>query len=524
MNQRPAVHDSSRRGVALVLVLIALALSVLLASTFLDSRQGSVPMADGLAAASRARRAANSGLELALATINRNDDWVNRHANGVFADNLDIHGVKVRIELTDLDTDAPPTTLTRACLIDSIANSNGVEIRTQSEIPVTPTDRSLDLNFGEVALLAETEIRLNGESALVPWLSDQRTMNSNPVVMGTLNGNPDDVHIGQHAIAVDGITLEVDERTTRISGPTAGTRAIPDALPSIVAATIPETNESLGPKVILKGEHAGDIHATEIRVPAGNELRITGDSILKSQGAFNVEPGARIIIENGKVVFDAQKRMKIKNATIEKADGAELIVVSRKQLVIDGSTFRPCGIDICPHGNTPPTSAVEDIRILGDPDSESVIRIKGQSLLMASINAGNADISLRDSTVLYGRVHGKEITLTDQTVVYAAPDNGDVIGLTNLKGPHRDSAGELLDVLKTADRVEDAKMVEIASLLNIPVEADSRLQEVTISVAAAQPQAASRSRSNWNWALNGKIDWYELRQAARRFWVRGGRH
>ena len=153
-----------------------------------------------------------------------------------------------------------------------------------------------------------------------------------------------------------------------------------------------------------------------------------------------------------------------------------------------------------------------------------MIRIKGQSLLMASINAGNADISLRDSTVLYGRVHGKEITLTDQTVVYAAPDNGDVIGLTNLKGPHRDSAGELLDVLKTADRVEDAKMVEIASLLNIPVEADSRLQEVTISVAAAQPQAASRSRSNWNWALNGKIDWYELRQAARRFWVRGGRH
>ena len=504
----------------MVLVLIALALSVLLASTFLDSRQGSIPMADGLAAASRARRAANSGLELALATINQNDDWVNRHANGVLADNMDIHGVQVRIELTDLDTDAPPTNLTRSCRIDSIANIHGVEIRSQSEIPVTPVNRSLDLSYKEVALLAENEIRLNGQSALVPWLSDQRTINSSPVVVGTLKGNPDDVHIGQKATAVDDVILEVDERTSRSSGPTAGTRAIPDVLPSIIAPSIPETSESLGPKVVLKGEHAGDIYATEIRIPAGNELRITGDSILKSQGVFNVEPGARIIIENGEVVFDADKKMKIKNAIIEKADGAELIVVSRTQLVIDGSTIRPCGVSIDLQGNTPPNSEVEHIRIHGDPVSDSSIRIKGQSLLMASITAENADVSVRDLTVLYGRIHAQNIILTDQTVVYAAPDNGDIIGLTNINGPHRDYSGELLDILQTEDRIEDVKMKEIGELLNIQVEADSRKYETIVPTHADRMSAANSSTSRWNWLWNPHIDWDELRQAARRHWIR----
>ncbi len=504
----------------MLLVLIALALSVLLASTFLDSRQGSVPMADGLAAASRARRAANSGLELALATITRNDDWVNRHVNGVLAQDMDIHGVQVSIELTDLDTGAPPNTLTRSCRINSIANSNGVQISSQSEIPVIPQNRSLDLGFKEVALLAEDEIRMHGQAALVPWLSDQRTINSSPLVIGTINGNPTDVHIDQDAIAVDKVILEVDDRTVRTSGPTAGTRALPDTLPPIVNAPIPESTADAGPLVILKGEHAGDLDAAQIRIPAGNELRITGNSVLRSRGAILIEPGARIIIENGVVVLDAKKRIKIKNATIEKADGAELLVVSRKQLIIDGSTLQPCGTVIDPQGNTPPTQAVEEIRIVGDPESDSSILIKGNSHLMASISASNSEITLQDSTVLYGRIHGRKITLTDQTVVYAAPDDGAVIGLTTIKGPHRNTSGQLREVLKTTDRVEGLKMAEISQLLNINVVADSRIREIPTPAVAEIASSASKSSSQRHWDWNSQTKWGKFRQAARRWWVR----
>ena len=139
---------------------------------------------------------------------------------------------------------------------------------------------------------------------------------------------------------------------------------------------------------------------------------------------------------------------------------------------------------------------------------------------MASITAENADVSVRDLTVLYGRIHAQNIILTDQTVVYAAPDNGDIIGLTNISGPHRDYSGELLDILQTEDRVEDEKMKEIGELLNIQVEADSRKYETIVPTHAERMSAANSSTSRWNWLWNPHIDWDELRQAARRHWIR----
>ena len=306
MNQTPSSHRPARRGAALLLVLIALAVSVLLASAFLDSRGGSVPMADGLQAASRARRAANSGLELALATIAADPNWVNEHIDGLLAKDIELDGAVLRVELLDLDTKAPPTSLTRMLLVNATALTDQVEISAESVLPIEVTNPPVDLEFGEIALLARDEIRLSGYATLVPWLSNQtRPGTADPLLLGTLDGNAEHVRIENSAIVVDGVRLKTDARAIDAGEAVAGMRLLPEALPALGRTTPPEPNASPVQDSILVGDHIGDIDAANIRIPAGNELRIHGDSVLRSRNGLSVEPGARVVVENGTLILDA---------------------------------------------------------------------------------------------------------------------------------------------------------------------------------------------------------------------------
>ena len=75
MKSHPNHPRSAHRGVALVLVLVALAIGLLLTATWLDGRRESVPVAERVSDATSARHAAASGLDLAIATLDAEDDW-----------------------------------------------------------------------------------------------------------------------------------------------------------------------------------------------------------------------------------------------------------------------------------------------------------------------------------------------------------------------------------------------------------------------------------------------------------------
>ncbi|MCH2160575.1 MAG: hypothetical protein MK085_01740, partial [Phycisphaerales bacterium] len=273
-----------RRGAALLLVMVAMGVSVVLASAFLDSRSGSVPMADGLAAASRARHAANSGLDLALASIQANPQWHEHQHQGVLADHVDLDGTRLRIELKDVDTDSAPTEETTMLAVHALATVDGVEIGSRTVVRMPPVNPSLDLEFSEVALLARDEIRLEGDAVLVPWGSNAMELGvADPILIGTLDGDPEDVHVSGDAIAVNGVRLSVDARATAAGEQRGGVHLLPSPLPPLSASSVAEPDAPMAGDVVLAGEHSGDIHAGNIRISAHSSLRITGDSVIRSR-------------------------------------------------------------------------------------------------------------------------------------------------------------------------------------------------------------------------------------------------
>ena len=509
---------NARRGAALVLVLIALAISVLLASAFLDSRGGSVPMANGLSAASHARRAANSGLELALATIAADPDWAVEHVNGLLARNIEMDGALIQVELLDLDTKTPPTATTRNLLVNATATTKQVQISSESMISIDPDDAPIDLEFGEIALLARDEIRLSDHATLVPWLSNQsRPGSAHPLLLGTLDGNAEHVRIENNAIIVDGVKLKTDARAIDAGEDAAGMRLMPEALPSLTRKSPSEPVASQVQESILVGDHAGDIDAGNIRVPSGNELRITGDSVLRSRGGLHIEPGARVVVENGTLVLDAERHLQIRDARIEKFPGTTILMVARDLLTINDSVIAPIDVSPDPLGNTPPTDDFAQIRIIDAGNDSPTISIDGNTRIMATIFAPETMVTISGSTVFYGRAMARRISLAQRSVVYAKPDDNMPIGLSASFGPHRDEQSfRLHEAVLATDRLSSASMIQIAEAIGASVTAGGETVEPTTPEVAEEVVVDSLSDNRYPRRWRG----WAGRFSQRRAWIR----
>lgn len=486
-------RQSNRRGAALLLVLIALGVSVVLAAAFLDSRNNSIPMADGLSRASQVRRAANSSLELALASIANDPNWITAQESGVLADGFSIDGARIRIDIKDLDTGGPPTADTHSISILATAMIDGVEISAETMTSVAPQDPPLNLAFDEVALLARDQVRLSDDAILMPWLANaSKPGPADPVLLGTFDGDPAGVQFEQNALAANSVQLNVDHRGIRNRAPIAGRRTLPEALPPFVLRMPPAPLASPSGEWSKMGPHTGDVDAATVRIRAGEPLRITGDSVIRSRGSMHIEPGAHIIIENGLLVLDAEENFTITRARIETGPNGKLSIVVRRHLEICDSLIAPLEVDPDPLGTTPPNDDVQLLTLRDAGNAGATITIVGSSRLMATILAPDTHVSIRGNTVLYGRILAARIHALEHAAIFARPDDGASIGLTAIDGPHRDEDGLLLAAVAGEDRLAPTAMAFIAEALAVAVASTDDVIEPAGHASRAAERAARR--------------------------------
>ena len=81
MNTQTRLHH--RRGIALMLVMIAILVVGGMATAYFSARDNSLAISTNVSSASRARIAAESGLDLAIAILETNADWRTNHIDGV---------------------------------------------------------------------------------------------------------------------------------------------------------------------------------------------------------------------------------------------------------------------------------------------------------------------------------------------------------------------------------------------------------------------------------------------------------
>lgn len=455
-----------------MLVLVALAIGLMMVATFLDGRRESVPVSGRISDAAQARRTADSGLALVFSSIVASEDWVDEIAAGSLDAPFEIADGLCTARVLDADTDLPPTDSTLRIRIACTADIDGLALVAEETFDITPMfERPVDLAFGETALLAESAIRLEDDAALLAWTGSTGA-SSAPLVVGTLGGDPHDFTVTDTAIAGGCEVVMVDARCYEMGEDPAGLRLLPDPLPPIAAPAIPLPREGrTEAAVVLDTTPDTDLDAASIRIRSGTRILIEGDRTLRSRGDFRIESGAKIEVARGTFVIDGAADVSIEDAVIAVAPAGRLLIRGGRELRIDDAGIGPLDATdrdaLDTRGMLPVDVDPNPVNITGGPGSTIVM--EGEAMVTAVVIAPDADVRVEDDVLLHGRILADEIEIGGRAVVYAAPDDGSVVGLTTPQGPHRDEDGDLLTALKVEDRTSAEAVDAISDALETPV-------------------------------------------------------
>ncbi len=460
-----------RRGAALLLVLIALAVGLLLVATWLDGRRESVPIARRVAAAAVARQAAAGGVDLALATIDAEDDWRAALDEGRFDAAFPLGSAVCGLQIRDADTGERPREETVTLRVTCTAEVDDVRASIERTIDVDRSAPAVDLGFGETAIMVERELRILDEAALLPWTARPGAAEG-PLVVGSLDGRADAVMIGGGAVTLDTEVVVVDDRM--VPGSSAGRRHLPDPLPGIVAPSVPtpDRDDAITSRmpIDLTAATESDVLAAGVRIPADAILVFDGDRVIRSTDDLELADGASVTVTRGTLVLDAADDLVVRAATISVADGASLVLRAGGRLRLHDAIVVPDAVAPADAaGERVPTEVGGNAIVATLAAGGDAITVEGRSAVVMTIVAPGGVVEVRDDAVLHGRILAADVELGDRAVVYALPDDGRVIGLTTPLGPHRDDEGALVEELTADDRGTASGLLAAAERIGMPI-------------------------------------------------------
>lgn len=189
---------NQRRGIALMLVMVAILVTGGMALAYFGSRDNSIAISSNIEASTRARAVAESGLDLAIAILETDSDWRTNHIEGVLLSDFAIGGGTITLTLMDSDTTLPPSESTmkvditvRAIVDELIQSANAIAT-------ITPNDESFDVDFSEFAIFAQSRIEIDGAASLLHWSASPLSFQEQSLLIGTLAMNPMSVIINSN--------------------------------------------------------------------------------------------------------------------------------------------------------------------------------------------------------------------------------------------------------------------------------------------------------------------------------------
>ncbi len=181
---------NQRRGIALMLVMVAILVTGGMALAYFGSRDNSIAISSNIEASTRARAVAESGLDLAIAILETDADWRTNHVEGVLLTDFEIGGGTITLTLMDGDTSLPPTESTMNVDITVRANVDELIQSAKAHATVTPNEEIFDVDFSEFAIFAQSRIEIDGTASISHWLASPLSFQEQSLLIGTLATSP----------------------------------------------------------------------------------------------------------------------------------------------------------------------------------------------------------------------------------------------------------------------------------------------------------------------------------------------
>ena len=161
------MHD--RRGIALMLVMVAILVTGTMAVAYFGSTDNSIAIGTNIESAARARAVSESGLELAIAILETDTEWQTNHIDGVLLSGLQVGEGVISISIIDATTDLPPTEETSEVEITITSTVNQITQSTQASATIIPNEEEYDFDFSEYAIFATSSIEIDDIASVQNW-------------------------------------------------------------------------------------------------------------------------------------------------------------------------------------------------------------------------------------------------------------------------------------------------------------------------------------------------------------------
>jgi len=440
-----------RRGIAMLLVLIALAVVTVSTTAFLNSRMNAPEVGKNVAKAIEARAAAETGIDLADKIINDPTvDWRTLQVNGVLLDNYDFGGGTITIRVTDLQGN-PPDANTQDIILTSDGQAQGLIQSVEAEVHVPPSNPTVDVDLSEFAVFGSDTVVLDN-GTITPWKLSPDYGTGKPVKIGT-NSNASlavktyagtKVANGEYFVR-SGASSSTLSDTSGSSTPLRR-KTISEANPIPVPASQTPITTGLPKSAIYTPIlTSGTLNISTSKEYGTVTLKNTADLIVTTPGTTFLVTGDLNLINGGDIIISAANVNVVvlgnvaigQYSTIEVQDGASL------RLFVGGNLDINRGVLGLPDtlvydANRHPAAGIaayqdpERVKVFKIDGSPSATwKIRGKSYAAATLYGPNASIDVDQQSAVFGNLVATSVTIRGGSKLFYDPKLDSGWGYTN---------------------------------------------------------------------------------------------
>jgi Tfp pilus assembly protein PilX len=407
----------SRRGVALLLVMVTLVVCSILTAGFLSSQGTSIGIARNERDAEKARAIAQSGLELCTWLIKNRSDWRTAMSPGTWLNNYAIGEGTVNVAAASGDGTSSFNNDTTQPAVLTAVGSYGSRIFTLTAT-LGPTGGGTVFRGGNYTIGAIAQGASGGGgssridsynssianySIVIPGLSAVFGNNFNASPALAIYGTS--LYTGSFVVSKGGNPASAVFASILINGPSSISQATQTYTPgSIVLPNLTglvyqgEMNRTFGsttfstPGIYDTITASGVLFTTNIKIGASGTYHITGNVSLNSLSALVINSGVKAAI-----VVDG-------NVTLSSSGAISLASSATLTLYVAGSVTLSNTTSINSSGNT------ANFTLLGTRNNSS-IQLKNSALVYGAIYAPTASVTFDNTSQFFGAIIAKDLTL-----------------------------------------------------------------------------------------------------------------
>lgn len=496
------MRGAHRRGVAMLLVIVALGTGVVLAGAYMTSNDNVGSVGENAANTVKASWSAKSAADIGVAILETELDWRTAIADGELVSNESIAGGDVTIAFTNLQGD-PPTADDAEVIMTVTSNVNGIESTSQKLVRLIPdanVEEAIENMAEEFTVFADEELEVDATGTVGVWQSSPEAVSSKFAKMGVnfSDGSMFNVSTSANLAKVGVYTPETIN---------ASLAAVVDNIKYAQSVRLPARMPSAPMKMpndfdsLIHVESDISYSGNPVKLPSGyfQKAKFTNGSVASIDEVFGayyafedleLDNGAVLEI-TGNVMIRVDDDLKLKNGSAIElmTKDSTLVLWVFDNIELDnhstiGFPREVCFDETITWQDKLPYRSPKSIKIYGvyrglveaaDDDDDlpgQDFKIKNDSMVIGNMYAPGAKVEIDNGAALFGRVSAKRLKVKSEGAILCDPIFDMGIGLTEKQGPLYKENGDLIDGL--ADALASANDADgwdsVKSSLNSTVE------------------------------------------------------